>query len=267
MTLISDPDALIPPRDGGPPCDYCQNRRFVLDAYGNLKPCPKCNMVQQWRMETLRAFSSRSARSAQQTFDNFQTLFDDEVEPTLALALHEARAFASNCIRAHAQGTTNIQRRWLVLFGERGTGKSHLCAAVDNALQAAGVPCLFITAPEMFNSLYQALREREAGESDHFEPRKTIYKTATVLILDDLSAEATTEWNASVLLEILDYRYRNLLWTMIATNTPPQAFEPRIASRLQDTSLCSVVEVAAHDYRLRTPSAKKGSNKPRGTRA
>ncbi|MDW8292151.1 MAG: ATP-binding protein [Anaerolineae bacterium] len=258
MTLISDPDALIPPRDGGPPCDYCQNRRFVLDAHGNLKPCPRCSMVQRWRMETLRAFSSRSARSALQTFDNFQIRFEGSEEPTLKLALREARAFAQDCAQAYQRGIApQSRRRWLVLFGERGVGKSHLCAAVDNALQAAEVPTLFITAPEMLNSLYQALHLRDEDENDSFEWRKNIYKTASVLILDDLAAEASSPWNESVLLEILDYRYRNLLWTMIATNTRPSDFEARLASRLQDTLLCSVVEISAQDYRLRQPAQRK----------
>jgi hypothetical protein len=43
---------------------------------------------------------------------------------------------------------------------------------------------------------------------------------------------------------------------MIATNINPDNFEPRVASRLQDTSLSIVIENAAPDFRRRLPSEK-----------
>ena len=54
-----------------------------------------------------------------------------------------------------------------------------------------------------------------------------------------------------VLFEILDYRYRNRLPTMIATNIAPDDFDPRIASRMQDRAFCTVMENAAPDFRRR----------------
>jgi DNA replication protein DnaC len=72
-----------------------------------------------------------------------------------------------------------------------------------------------------------------------------------VLILDDLGAETGSAWSDGVLFEILDYRYRNRLPTMIATNVAPDDFDPRIASRMQDRSFCTVIENAAPDFRRR----------------
>jgi len=246
-TFRSDPDAPVEPRDGGADCPTCGNKRFVLDAAGSLKPCPDCNVAQRWKVQALAAFASRSKLTQQQTFLNFRTSFNGQEHPTLARCLRAAEQFAMR----------PEEGRWLVIYGERGSGKSHLCAAVDNHLSQAGVPCLFITAPDLLAALRQAIELQSNTEQESFTSRMNIFKTATVLILDDLGAEQSSPWSESVLFEILDYRYRNRLATMIVTNVPPDEFDPRIASRMQDTALCTVIENAAPDYRRRPLSEKR----------
>jgi len=242
----SDPDAPVQPHDGGADCPTCGNKRFVLDADGGLKPCPDCNVAQRWKVQALAAFASRSKLTQQQTFLNFSTSFNGQENPVLVRCLRAAERFAER-----------PEGRWLVLWGERGSGKSHLCAAVDNHLTRAGVPCLFITVPDLLAALRQAIELQSNTEQESFTGRMNVFKTATVLILDDLGAEQASPWTESVLFEILDYRYRNRLATMIATNVHPDEFDPRIASRMQDTALCTVIENAAPDYRRRPLSEKR----------
>jgi DNA replication protein DnaC len=242
----SDPDAPIDPRDGGPDCAYCGNKRFVVDAQGNLKPCEHCNIAQQWKVNSVRAFSSRAGVAARQTFMNFRTRFGDEISETLTDCLEAAEAFAMD-----------PYGRWLVIWGERGSGKSHLCAAVDNHLMQSGVPSLFVTMPDLLASLRQAMDLQTNTEQESYSGRMSVFKTAPVLILDDLGAESGSPWSDGVLFEVLDYRYRNRLATMIATNVNPDDFDPRIASRMQDTEFCTVVEDAAPDYRRRSRSERK----------
>lgn len=237
---LSDPDARIPPRDGGPDCDYCDNRRWVLGADGALKACPKCGVAQRWRMDALRAFSSRSERSTQQTFFNFKTEFHGEEDEFLANCAEAAQAFAEA-----------PDGHWLVLWGTRGNGKSHLCAAVDNHLRAAGVASLFITLSDLLAALKDSLDTQATTEQETYSGRLRQFKTAPVLILDDLGAETNSAFSQSVLFDVIDYRYRNRLPTMIVTNVPLNAFDPRVASRLQDTAFCVVIENAAPDYRKR----------------
>ncbi len=247
FTYRGDPDAPVEASPNEPDCDYCGNKRFVLSADGALKPCPKCNVVSRWRLEALRAFSSSSALSEQQTFLNFQIEFNGEVEEILRACLLAAEDFANN-----------PDGRWLVIWGERGSGKSHLCAAVDNHLRQAGVPSLFITVPDLLASLRETMETQSTTEQESYSGRMHVLKTAPVLILDDLSAEIVTPWSEAVLFEILDYRYRNRLPTMIVTNTPPDQLEARISSRMQDTAFCKVIENAAPDYRRRPREQKQG---------
>jgi DNA replication protein DnaC len=236
----SSPDAPITPVDGGPNCDYCNNRRFVLDGEGQLKPCPQCGVAQKWKIKAVDAFSSRTGSAVKQTFFNYKTMFEGKVDETLVDCLESAEEFAS-----HPDG------RWLVMLGERGNGKSHLCAAVANHLIAAGTAALFITMPDLLAALRQAMDLQANTEQESYTGRMQTFKTAPVLILDDLGAEGKSDWSDSVLFEILDYRYRNRLSTMIVTNCRLDAFDPRVASRMQDTAFSTVVENSASDFRKR----------------
>lgn len=243
-----DPDAAVDARDSEPNCTRCGNKRFILQEVwkdGRLLetrqvPCPVCGVAQQWLVDSVKAYSSRSSQSQQQTFDNFKTSFKGEDDEFLAECYQDARDFA-----AHPDN------RWLVLWGERGSGKSHLCAAVDNDLNNTGRPSLFITMPDLIASLRQAMDLQSNTEQESYSGRMNAFKTAPVLILDDLGAETGSAWSDGVLFEILDYRYRNRLPTMIATNVNPDNFDPRIASRMQDTSLSVIIENASPDFRRR----------------
>lgn len=248
LGALSDPNAPIPPADGGPDCPYCQNRRFVLDAQGNLKPCLQCGVVQSRQVEAMRAFSSHAGVALQQTFFNFKTVFNGQEDENLRDCLEAAQEFAEH-----------PHRRWLVMWGERGNGKSHLCAAVANHLTNAGVPTLFLTMPDLLASLKQLLDLQANTEQESYSARMTTIKRAPVLILDDLGAESASAWSDAVLFEILDYRYRNRLPTMIVTNCALDEFDPRITSRLQDTDFVTVVENRAPDYRRRPPHEKQSA--------
>jgi DNA replication protein DnaC len=238
---LSSPDAHIAPTDGGPDCRYCGNRRYVLDSAGNLKPCPECGVAQTWKVKAVDAFSSRSGAAMKQTFFNFKTRFNGVEDALLRDCLEAAEEFAEE-----------PDGRWLVLWGERGNGKSHLCAAVANHLIAGGRAALFISMPDLLASLRQAMDLQANTEQESYSRRMNTFKTASVLILDDLGAEGKSDWSDSVLFEILDYRYRNHLPTMIVTNCALDAFDPRIASRMQDTLFSTVIENRAPDFRQRS---------------
>jgi DNA replication protein DnaC len=226
--------------DGGPDCAYCNNRRYVLDASGALKPCPQCGVAQNWKVHAVDAFSSRAGAALKQTFFNFKTTFNGKEDDLLRDCLEAAEEFANQ-----------PDHHWLVLWGERGNGKSHLCAAVANHLIASGVAALSITMPDLLAALRQAMELQANTDQESYSGRMRTFKTAPVLILDDLGAEGRSDWSDGVLFEILDHRYRNRLPTMIVTNCALDAFDPRIASRMQDTMLSTVIENHALDFRKR----------------
>jgi DNA replication protein DnaC len=236
----SDPDAGVDAREGTAPCKTCGNKRYVINPLGELKPCPDCDVAQKWKVRAISAYSSSSESTRKQTFLNFKMAFEGEESPILKRCLQRAEKFADA-----------PQGKWLVIWGERGAGKSHLCAAVDNHLYQTRTPSLFITMPDLLASLRQAMEFEKNTEQESYSGRMRLFKTAPVLILDDLGADTGSPWADGVLFEIVDYRYRNRLATMIATNVNPDDFDPRIASRMQDREFSTVIENAAPDFRRR----------------
>ncbi len=134
---------------------------------------------------------------------------------------------------------------WLLLMGGYGCGKTHLAAAIANYAVEMGVPTLFLTVPDLLDTL------RFAYDSDDvtFEQRFDQIRTAELLVLDDFGTQNATPWAQEKLFQIINYRYINRLPLVVTTNLSLEQIEARIRSRLQDPELVSSVRIAAPDYR------------------
>lgn len=226
------------PRDEKAPCNVCNSMRFVIDPQGNLKPCPACRVAIDWRAQKTAAYSSNAGKARTQTFTNFRTF---------APALKTLR----DIVRAWAESP----RGWLFVYGGVGNGKSHLCAAAYNEAAARGHEAIFISMPDFLASLKALFDEANRREErDTYQARLRTYQKTQALILDDLGSERQTEWSDGVLFELLDYRYRNQLATLLSSNLDPRddkAFDARLISRWHDSSFSTVIKNTAPDFRQR----------------
>lgn len=138
------------------------------------------------------------------------------------------------------------QRKWLVLMGVHGSGKTHLTAAMANDRLSRGLPTLFINTPDLLD----ALRASFGGEGStaydkvFYEVRATPF-----LILDDFGAQSSTAWAKEKLYQVLNYRYNAQLPTVITTNQTLEEIDPPLQSRMSDQEYCGVLAVIAPDYR------------------
>ena len=100
----------------------------------------------------------------------------------------------------------------LVLYGDYGTGKTHLAAAIANALISKGKPVLFGTFITHLENIKQ--------EFDHVGQKTYLskMKVTPVLVIDDLGKEKKSDWTRQVLFDVVNYRYEHLLPTIITTN-------------------------------------------------
>ena len=76
------------------------------------------------------------------------------------------------------------------VVGETGCGKTHLAAAIANYAVESGIPTLFITVPDMLDSLRFSYNNPDTT----FEQRFEEIRTAPLLILDDFGTENATPW-------------------------------------------------------------------------
>lgn len=171
------------------------------------------------------------------TFDNF--------EPQGQIGLGPAQSASLERAFNHAQQFARTLNGWLVLQGPYGCGKTHLAAAVANFVVDIGVPTLFLTVPDLLDSLRFSYNNPEST----FEQRFEEIRQAQLLVMDDFGTENATSWAQEKLFQILNYRYINNLPLLITTNLSLNQIEGRIRSRLQDPERVTRVSILAPDYR------------------
>ncbi len=171
------------------------------------------------------------------TFDNFEERGQIGLGPAQAASLE--RAFN------HTQQFARTLEGWLVLQGPYGCGKTHLAAAAANFVVDIGVPTLFLTVPDLLDSLRFSYNNPESTFEERFEE----IRRSPLLVMDDFGTENATAWAQEKLFQILNFRYINNLPLLITTNLSLNQIEGRIRSRLQDPELVTRVKILAPDYR------------------
>ena len=157
---------------------------------------------------------------------------------------------------------------WLTLLGGTGTGKTHLAAAAAGRRLAAGDSVYFAVAPDLFDALRETYG---AGTAATYAERFAELSEADILVLDDLHAQARSDWVEEKLYQLLARRYVQRLPTLITSNLGRGELgrlNPRIASRLLDAQVGAVYEINAADYRTgyRAPERAEGASRGTGGR-
>jgi len=205
--------------------------------FGKLEMC-SCRRGEVSRRIHQRLFDLSNLNELQHlTFENFQSRGRIGLRPvqadTLEMAFNQARMFAERL------------DGWLLLQGDYGTGKTHLAAAIANFAVGMGVPTLFITVPDLLDSLRFSYDNPEAT----FEQRFDDIRTAPLLVMDDFGTQNATPWAQEKLFQIINYRYINRLPLVVTTNLMLEEIEGRIRSRLEDPELVTRAHIRVPDYR------------------
>ncbi len=135
----------------------------------------------------------------------------------------------------------------LALYGSYGTGKTHLLAAIANAVASVGHTCRFASVV----SLFDALQERiQFGQDYHELVRQAI--GASLLVLDDLDKLKPSEFREETLYKLLNGRNTAGLPLALSANSSPDELVRWIGeasrSRLMDRLI--PVPMSGPDYRL-----------------
>jgi DNA replication protein DnaC len=229
---------------GNPDCPLCGGVGYLRQDlpvghpdFGQLQVC-SCRHAEISQRIHRRLFELSNLDELEHlTFENFQPRGRIGLRPaqaeTLELAYNQSRLFAQNL-----QG-------WLLLQGDYGCGKTHLAAAIANFSVNMGVPTLFITVPDLLDTLRFAYDDPQAT----FEQRFDQIRTAPLLVMDDFGTQNATPWAQEKLFQIINYRYINRLPLVVTTNLMLEEIEGRIRSRLEDPELVTRVHIRVPDYR------------------
>lgn len=235
-------------------CPECGNivEPVVIEVFGQtryIRGTCKCELERQAQEEARRKEYERKARIAR--------LFDlAELGPRFAECTFEswiARPGSERCLEAAKNFAEHFDRHQvsgegLLMFGNPGNGKSHLAAAIVNAVIPRGKACVFRSVPALLKKLQETYRaDARVSESEIL----AVLQDADLVVLDDLGAEKMTEWAESMLYYIVDQRYRWRKPLIVTTNCDLEELEERIGTRTFDRLLemCVLVENRATSYR------------------
>ena len=188
------------------------------------------------------------------SFDNFDIARLTNENPDLIIA--ELQKYAENYIEN--QRTLN----WLVIQGPSGSGKTHLVTAIikeslsqavayyvrknpnkhDKAYQTLARDFIFTSCGNLLQEIKYSYDCYDINERDVLEK----YKNCRMLVLDDLGTEQPSQWLKDTLFHILDYRFGEMLPTIITTSLTPRKLEDYVSEK----TLSRIIENADEGNRL-----------------
>lgn len=227
-----------------PECPLCHGVGFLRQDlpvghpdFGKLIPCT-CQAAHPNGKKTTDSINlNRLGDYAGKTFDNFSVKgrmgLGDEQEKSLTVA------------RSHAEQFAHDLQGWLLFSGGYGSGKTHLAAAIANHAAGLGIPTLFLTVPDLLDTL----RASYSSNDDPYAARFEEIRNIQLLVLDNLWTQNATSWTLEKLFQLFDHRYVKRLPTVVTTDMDLEELDGRIRSRLQDPELVTVLKINAPDYR------------------
>lgn len=225
-------------------CPKCLNNGRIAvvreDAGIGFMPC-QCMKVRRcfWEME--RSGLKNSIREL--TFDSFQA-----TEPWQILAKTGAEAYAKE------------PKGWLLLAGQPGSGKTHLCTAVCRSLLLQGKEVRYMSWREKVSQIKSAPMEGGIRAALLDELKKAEYLYIDDLYKTGVSADGScnpTPADGNLAFELLNFRYNNRLPTIISTERTPQELvkiDESAASRILEMAgehIYAISRDIDRNYRLR----------------
>jgi len=186
--------------------------------------------TREQKVEGLRR--SLGLSSVEHTFEHFDRVDGTEAALEAFLAMAEGRA-----------------RPLLLCYGGVGNGKTHLCEALSIELyKRMGIRCPVNVWSELMRMFKKAMH-RGDPDSPSYDDLFEQVRRRERLILDDVGMGSTgSEWEWGELEDIINYRYRERLFTVVATNKDLDELPERVVRRFRDSEVGVIVLNKGKEY-------------------
>jgi len=230
-------------------CEICKDLEWIIDSETNsAKPCV-CREKKQYQ-RILKA-SGISESFQKKTFNNF-VITNEKIKAARDMAINYCKQFES--IR-------NTENNSIAFLGQVGSGKTHLSIAIANTLMKKNIGVRYMQYREDIMKIKQSAIDEEA-----YAREINKYKTATVLLIDDLfkgavyknrmGYEVVNEADLRAMFEIINYRYFKKAPFIISSEYGTDKlleFDEAIGSRIIERCKGHIMEFIGPElnYRLR----------------
>lgn len=195
--------------------------------------CPECKRIVSERESLLEILQADAKQRAVElarhlhyerpldfdtpTFENYIPETTEE-EKNLAICRRFAERFTERELereRAHNAQDQFWRKKnstGLLLFGNYGTGKTHLVYSILKELDRQGLPGFYITIPDLFDRL--------SDRTNQVDNAAVLKKLCMVscLVLDEIGVQSGSEYEKKRLYQIIDGRIKNGRPTILLTN-------------------------------------------------
>jgi DNA replication protein DnaC len=207
----------VPLREGTCPLGVCDGSGFVIDEETNTASDCRCRAarIAGARTRSLEGRIPRRYRGV--SFDRPPVT---DIARTAPSQIQSVRRYAQRI------GSNLDAGRGLWLQGDVGTGKTTLAMLVSKAALDAGRSVAIYSLPRLLNLLREAIDSPE-GKLDLLDRLTAV----DLLHLDDLGAEARTDWVLEQLYSIVNARYEAKRAIVATTNLMPDELSERLGAR------------------------------------
>lgn len=210
------------------------------------------------RVRRIIGDSGMNARFLRRTFDTFQPTRDNQK------ACRVCKTYADTFREKLPKNNPEPGRNGLFITGPKGTGKTHLAAAIANQLMQQGTAVICMTMIDLLDRIKQTYEQsRQYGGETSEGNVLSAYKTVPLLVIDDMGKEPATEWAVSKVYAIINARYEAYMPTIITTNysdaelvrrlTPKDSGDPTTADATIDRlrEMCAAIVTTGESWRAR----------------